>query len=285
MENRNNSLPEQEKTGLDKAKELFEYEMTEVLLNFKQEAASMKGTPSAEYLGMEVPAAGVEYQSPELEVEGIDYRETDAAVSIDSSALRTDLPPVAVAVPEAAAVELSTDVKIEVDESAFTAAEVPSMAEITVPAAQEPVLTGVDVPDVSLDADFAIPPAAEIAPSVSAEVPSVTAEYDLGAAPAVSAQTEIAEVKAVDLPPLSADLTPEIDVAVAEVKKPHIPEQTTLEAAVLPPIEIPDASAVSFTLDAPEAAAVPPEMPEIPAQPDFSADCAEITDLLRRELA
>ncbi|MBR1481560.1 MAG: hypothetical protein IJ598_01185 [Ruminococcus sp.] len=283
MENQANSAAP-EKTGIEKAKELFEYEMTEVLLNFRQEAASMKGTPSAEYLGMEVPSAGVAYAPAELTVEGIGYQQPDTAVALDTAAIQTDLPPVCVAVPETAAVELSTEATVEIDDSAFVAAAVPAVAPVTLPAAQPPAVA-VAVPEVRADADFTVPPAkAPTAVPVSVP-PAVQAQYDFGAAPAVSATVGVAAAEAVVLPPLPKAAQPTLAVAVEEIQAPAVPTPAPVRPAELPPMHIPEASAVSLTLDAPPTTFAQPTLPDIPEKPDTAAECAAITDLLRKELA
>ena len=91
MENQNTKafeavaeLPTEEQSSLERAKALFEYEMTEVLLNFRQEAATMKGRDSSEYLSMEVPSAGVEYAAPAVALEGIGYEDKDTRVTLDA---------------------------------------------------------------------------------------------------------------------------------------------------------------------------------------------------------
>ena len=100
MDNNKDIMPEQnaaeqpaekqEMTSLDRAKELFEYEMTEVLLNFKSEVSTMRGKAEPDYINREVPKAGVAYEAPDIAVEGIDYTESNTDIALDTDAVRAD---------------------------------------------------------------------------------------------------------------------------------------------------------------------------------------------------
>ena len=69
-QNTDQAAEKQELTSIERAKALFEYEMTEVLLNFKNEVRAVKDSPAAEYINMEVPKSGVAYDAPDIAVEG-----------------------------------------------------------------------------------------------------------------------------------------------------------------------------------------------------------------------
>ena len=60
---------EQEMSSLDKAKELFEYEMTDVLLNFRNEVSQLRNDPNAEFLRREYKTPEFDFTAPELTVQ------------------------------------------------------------------------------------------------------------------------------------------------------------------------------------------------------------------------
>ena len=89
MENKEQQLPvdQNEKDPVssenDRIRELFEYEMTEVLLGFKREAVRFKRKDVSEYLDMELPPAGVDYTSTDIALEVCDYSEAEAITQTD----------------------------------------------------------------------------------------------------------------------------------------------------------------------------------------------------------
>ena len=133
MDNNKDIMPEQnaaeqpaekqEMTSIERAKELFEYEMTEVLLNFRSEVSTMRGKAEPGYVNREVPKAGVAYEAPDIAVAGIDYTEENTDIALDTDAVRADF---AVsfdgAVPEIPVFTQQTAVTTEAP--AFTAEEI-----------------------------------------------------------------------------------------------------------------------------------------------------------------
>ena len=56
---------------VDRLKELFEYEMTGVLLHFKQEQEIAENDLLREYMEMEIPSGAVKFQSPESKADSV----------------------------------------------------------------------------------------------------------------------------------------------------------------------------------------------------------------------
>ena len=133
MENNEQQLPVQQNEDLlefsdaEKIKELFEYEMTEVLLGFKKEAVRFKRKDVSEYLDMDLPQTGIEYASPEIELNGIEYSETEKIAPFSVSVKETpssegNVPEI----PKVPDVRLDVSVShISADDLVYTGANVP----------------------------------------------------------------------------------------------------------------------------------------------------------------
>ena len=284
MDNNKDIMPEQnaaeqpaekqEMTSIERAKELFEYEMTEVLLNFRSEVSTMRGKAASGYVNREVPKAGVAYEAPDIAVAGIDYTEENTDIALDTDAVRADF---AVsfdgAVPEIPVFTQQTAVTTEAP--AFTA-EVPDVPQVSISemqAAEVQTVTA-EVPDIPVfraDALFAAPKAQTAAVSVAVPEAQIGASFALpsaeqGEAPVMNTDAafpaiDVPQTESVSLPSGAVTApTVEIDVAVPETALPTLS------------IGIPENR---------ETAPVP--YPEIPETPDFSAYYAEITEAIKQE--
>ena len=85
--------------SVEKTKELFEYEMTEVLRRFRREAETLLKGFENDYANTDIPAASFDYQSPEtafgITAEPVAVRE----FSLEMPGLKTDIPKVKIATP------------------------------------------------------------------------------------------------------------------------------------------------------------------------------------------
>lgn len=71
---------------MEKTKLLFEYEMTSVLLNFRNEVKNLKGKDVSEYLDMEVPKASVDFTAPDIQLESVGFTQIPGRISFDTTA-------------------------------------------------------------------------------------------------------------------------------------------------------------------------------------------------------
>ncbi len=245
MDNNKDIMPEQnaaeqpaekqEMTSIERAKELFEYEMTEVLLNFRSEVSTMRGKAAPGYVNREVPKAGVAYEAPDIAVAGIDYTEENTDIALDTDAVRADF---AVsfdgAVPEIPVFTQQTAVTTEAP--AFTA-EVPDVPQVSIPemqAAEVQTVTA-EVPDIPVfraDALFAAPKAQTAAVSVAVPEAQIGASFALP-----SAEQGEAPVMNTDVPPVDAARFAVGAVSTAEV---------TVENIEVPVVAIAEPAAVSL---------------------------------------
>lgn len=316
MENQNTKAfeavaeqPTEEQSSLERAKALFEYEMTEVLLNFRQEAATMKGRDSSEYLSMEVPPAGVEYAAPAVALEGIGYEDKDTRVTLDAETLRAEAPSdvsvtapaipdvdltavsvgapafVSVPAPEIPAVELSTAFHAETEDLSVSV-PVPEVRSVTFEKPPAPTLAGVDaVPEARLDAEVFLL-SLESRLTFTAEIPTLEKQavvFEPGGAELKSAPITVPDAPPAELQPIPSSPELRMAVTVEDADVPQIPEMNKAEL-VWQPVSVPDAVPVSFETMPAEAQIPGVCLPPIPEKPDFSAEYAEITELLRAEL-
>ncbi len=159
MENEEQKLPVKQNESthgskdIDRIKELFEYEMTEVLLGFKREAVRFKRKDVSQYLDMELPPAGVDYVSSETELDSVDYNEAKPIEPIDLSITapeitKTDMPDI----PKLS--EISTDIKATVPYVSVAVMDVPQNAAVSCSEQVTvlPVTTDIPhVPDAAVD--------------------------------------------------------------------------------------------------------------------------------------
>lgn len=323
MDNNKDIMPEQnaaeqpaekqEMTSIERAKELFEYEMTEVLLNFRSEVSTMRGKAASGYVNREVPKAGVAYEAPDIAVAGIDYTEENTDIALDTDAVRADF---AVsfdgAVPKIPVFTQQTAVTTEAP--AFTA-EVPDIpvfradALFAAPKAQTAAVS-VAVPEAQIGASFALPPAEQgEAPVMNTDVPPVDAtRFAVGAVSTAEVTVENIEVPVVAIAEPAAVSLEQPALSIAEVSAPAVPAISVQTDAAFPAIDVPQTESVSLPSGAvtaptveidvavPETAlptlsigipenreTAPVPYPEIPETPDFSAYYAEITEAIKQE--
>lgn len=304
-----NNGAQQEISGIDRARELFEYEMTEVLLNFKNEVKSMKGSAESEYLSMEVPKAGVECNIPEIAVEGIDYGEADTAVAIDSSSLRVDTNVVFDGdIPSAAIAFEQNSSEASVDAAAFEAAsfDVPVVKLAENAPEVTKLSVSVDAPTVP-EVNSALFTAPQSETAVSVELPEEKAAVDF-IAPQIqtSADVKVPGTEQVALPAIQAVEQESVRITAVEAQKPELPglpelneELPSVSVPVISDVKLaPDLSAPKAALDIdvpdanasfdgiivlPEQTAAEIEYPGIPAPQDFSAYYAQITEAIKSE--
>ena len=323
MDNNKDIMPEQnaaeqpaekqEMTSIERAKELFEYEMTEVLLNFRSEVSTMRGKAEPGYVNREVPTAGVAYEAPDIAVAGIDYTEENTDIALDTDAVRADF---AVsfdgAVPEIPVFTQQTAVTTEAP--AFTA-EVPDIpvfradALFAAPKAQTAAVS-VAVPEAQIGASFALPSAEQgEAPVMNTDVPPVdAARFAVGAVSTAEVTVENIEVPVVAIAEPAAVSLEQPALSIAEVSAPAVPAISVQTDAAFPAIDVPQTESVSLVYDEKKAPTVeidvavpetalptlsigipenretaPVPYPEIPETPDFSAYYAEITEAIKQE--
>ena len=323
MDNNKDIMPEQnaaeqpaekqEMTSIERAKELFEYEMTEVLLNFKSEVSTMRGKAEPGYVNREVPKAGVAYEAPDIAVAGIDYTEENTDIALDTDAVRADF---AVsfdgAVPEIPVFTQQTAVTTEAP--AFTA-EVPDIpvfradALFAAPKAQTAAVS-VAVPEAQIGASFALPSAEQgEAPVMNTDVPPVdAARFAVGAVSTAEVTVENIEIPVVAIAEPAAVSLEQPALSIAEVSAPAVPAISVQTDAAFPAIDVPQTESVSLVYDEKKAPTVeidvavpetalptlsigipenretaPVPYPEIPETPDFSAYYAEITEAIKQE--
>ena len=275
-QNTDQSAEKQELTSIERAKALFEYEMTEVLLNFKNEVRAVKDSPAAEYINMEVPKSGVAYDAPDIAVEGIGYTETAADVALDADALQIETSAAfGGEVPEVPEITLDSGFEAKLDEAAFAPAvvsvrevkladsiaadlttvapEVPEVPELDTEAlfavpAEEFDLPSVAVPDARTEPTvFDIPPAEMLTvPAIHADAPAVdTASLTAGEAAPVAVEVSVELPGAVSVPEIDAPELRPVEVEVSEIAAPAVPDLTIREAE-LPAVELPAVPAVSL---------------------------------------
>lgn len=323
MDNNKDIMPEQnaaeqpaekqEMTSIERAKELFEYEMTEVLLNFRSEVSTMRGKAASGYVNREVPKAGVAYEAPDIAVAGIDYTEENTDIALDTDAVRADF---AVsfdgAVPKIPVFTQQTAVTTEAP--AFSA-EVPDIpvfradALFAAPKAQTAAVS-VAVPEAKIGASFALPSAEQgEAPVMNTDVPPVdAARFAVGAVSSAEVSVENIEVPVVAIAEPAAVSLEQPALSIAEVSAPAVPAISVQTDAAFPAIDVPQTESVSLVYDEKKAPTVeidvavpetalptlsigipenretaPVPYSEIPETPDFSAYYAEITEAIKQE--
>ena len=297
MENNKETL-----TDIDRAKELFEYEMTAVLLNLKGEFENVGKDIENEYLEMEVPEPKLEYASPELEAEGVRL-ECELPGSVELSGIE----PVSVSLEgfEAAGAPVPGEVALTSIEAVDISAAREAIAGIA------PSEVGkVSMPSVPASVTVNVAGALPSAGFVQAKTPSVPklpeAEKVQGVSvdmPVGEVRAEAFEIPAVDRPeavitgleeiPVEAEQSfelPPVQVEsitvgygpaeTGEFTAPELsaPEVERIEVGAVPPEEI----SFKFPEIHLQKAALP-EYPEMPEKPDFSADIEEILAAVRAE--
>ena len=150
MENNKETL-----TDIDKAKELFEYEMTEILLNLHGKFDNVGKDITSEYLNMEIEEPKLEYAAPEITLTGISYEQQSSGklekVDLKADAVKIELPelpsaePVAVKAIDKADVDMQA-VKAELSGTAADASKFSAKGLIAgLEKASQPRVISVDV--------------------------------------------------------------------------------------------------------------------------------------------
>ena len=294
MDNNKDIMPEQnaaeqpaekqEMTSIERAKELFEYEMTEVLLNFRSEVSTMRGKAASGYVNREVPKAGVAYEAPDIAVAGIEYTEENTDIALDTDAVRADF---AVsfdgAVPEIPVFTQQTAVTTEAP--AFTA-EVPDVPQVSIPEMQaaevqtvtaevpdipvfradalfaapkaQTAAVSVAVPEAQIGASFALPPAEQgEAPVMNTDVPPVDAtRFAVGAVSSAEVSVENIEIPVVAIAEPAAVSLEQTALSIAEVSAPAVPAISVQTDAAFPAIDVPQTESVSLVYDEKKAPTV-----------------------------
>lgn len=268
-------------TDMKEAKELFEYEMTAVLLNVKGSFGEMNKEAGSEYLDMEVPKTEIDYKAPDIELSGIGYTASDEIKTEAFSAepFRVQSPDITLGTADTTVHQFDAgSFRPAIDKGAFAAAAV----------------SGTD--SISFGTDFE-------KPDLSAAKTAAAEKAALGTG--VSAQALISGAESA-----KTAVKPEVSIGAAETAVPEIsafgklPEQKVTGKVG---VTLPDSSvSAAYTLPAAEKpevkAAVPklgigfempvfqksgttaPKFPEIPEKPDHSAYISEILDSIRQEL-
>ncbi len=269
MEENNTGL-----TNMEEAKELFEYEMTAVLLNVRASYGKREKPPRPEYLDMEVPKTEVDFSKPDIELNGLEQSVPEASVSEGQFDL---------AKPAAES--------ITVDKEAFGAVEKAEVrTEVSIAAA-----------DIS--------GAAGAAKAAAENLRVVSAERLIAGAESAKAEVRSEGLPEVDIPKVSAPagIPPQqvkstVSVSIPEVSPDSFPKELSAETPTvsfdetaaagigkkiseygvrkieLGPVKIgvPDGT-VKF--DAPQLSASAPDVPgypEIPPMPDHAAALNDI---------
>ncbi|MBR6102527.1 MAG: hypothetical protein IKP95_08875 [Ruminococcus sp.] len=269
-------------TEMDKARELFEYEMTSILATLHGTFDNVGKDITSEYLEMEIEQPNLEYTSPEIALTGIGYEQPEAKNSIGeakleagsvSFTLSSELPsadkvsiggigsPVADYSSVRAAITAETASHIE---QSFAA----KLADVfAAPAEQKKIDLGVKVAEVKAPVGFEIPKTAE-KPSVGISVPAadITAGFELSK---------------VDKPTASISPLPSFSEASAlkcvfELIAPEITGfGVDSELVKEKSFAVPELPSYTFTV---------PERYDVPEKPDFSAFYDDVLDALRAEI-
>ena len=278
MENKNENL-----TDIEKAKELFEYEMTEILLNFREEMAKPKANPDAAYLDAEVPAAQLEYAAPEIALKGIGYDVPEQNAALGTVSLQAE--PVKQIAVSAAALNAPENVKIpaaaKLDSAAIRSAVVQKeiavpgripadMAAIGQPLKADAVQVMLSVPaDASETVRIAPLPADAKAEQIAAAVPDTAVDFDvLKAVPA--------ELPAAKLPDSVKFGNVNFDGTQFAIPKA---DNVTVTVAYEP------VNDGGFRMpEIPQHKVTAPQYPDVPEKPDISGAVTDILAAVRAEI-
>ena len=182
MENNKETL-----TDIDKAKELFEYEMTEILLNLHGKFDNVGKDITSEYLNMEIEEPKLEYDAPEITLTGISYEQQSSGklekVDLKADAVKIELPelpsaePVAVKAIDKADVDMQA-VKAALSGTAADASKFSAKGLIAgIEKASQPRVISVDVNVSEAEAPILseLPKAAPV-PEINIEMPEVAVD-------------------------------------------------------------------------------------------------------------
>ena len=298
--------------NMERAKALFEYEMTSVMLAVVEDTDGANRRAIRSSVEMEIGEPKVGYEVPEIEPQTADFdapevRALQAGFELPEQSVSIEgLPETAktrafeapTLSGEISAAEVAASLPDTAGLEGFSAAGLTAEAEL--PKAKiEVTATPVGI------APIGELPAAEIE-SPELELPETGGGFgfDLGEAPTVSAEIDAPEAEI----GFSFEL-PQAEISVGEVevaKAPKLPDLKLPEAkveAVAAEVQVPQVAASAFELPQSERVTVSvdyepaepvsfetampvisraaPEYPEIPEAPDISADISEILELVK----
>ena len=279
MENKNENL-----TDIEKAKELFAYEMTEILLNFREEMAKPKANPDAAYLDAEVPAAQLEYAAPEIALKGIGYHMPEQTAPFEAAVLRAEaVKPVRLTAGSAVVPELLPVPEISAQDPAAIRAAV-TQTELTVPGADSAgkliaaAAFRQGAPQIAVSLPAEIPEAPQIAAlPAEAAVPQIAVTVPDTAVNCAVFAAKQAEIPAAKLPD-SADYP----VPVIDGSRFSLPQAEDVSVSVA--YELPQTAGFRMP-EIPQHTVTAPQYPEVPEKPDISGAVTDILAAVRAEIS
>ncbi|MBR1764671.1 MAG: hypothetical protein IJ746_04690 [Ruminococcus sp.] len=245
MENERDELYE---ANIEKAKALFEYEMTSVLLAVVEENKAGKERVR-KYMEMEVAEPKLEYTAPELEPQEVSFEAPseqivppafeEPEISVKVEGLSEIAETHGFAAPELAAdtalrESAAASLPTVADVGSFSAEALQNAAAADIPPAElslSPLPEDMGPMEVSLEADIHIE-----APSL--DIPETAESFDLGIAESAAVTADI------PLPPTDAKAglafrLPEAEVTPAEIEVAAAPELPTLTLPEAPKVTAP----------------------------------------------
>ncbi len=158
MDNKEQELSLQQQEELlkysdpERVKELFEYEMTQVLLGFKEEKVRFSRRDVSEYIDMELPDADVQYSTPDIELKGIEYENAEELKPLENGIPEVKITDTVIPGAQAAKISINTDMPDNIELAApivnaadlksrsvtFTAAEVELVSSFGISTPQAP---------------------------------------------------------------------------------------------------------------------------------------------------
>lgn len=240
----------------ERAKELFEYEMSEVLLNFNQEVGRIKRKDVSEYLDMEVPKADIKFEVHQKKLKGIDFSDKNTDISHDEpKETKVEITPISVEVPETPDISIEgkkDDIEIKALSGAVFAelglsedGSLSAGVDFAPPSFTSPTVSGKD--------SFAVPEKFSLEPEISAQTVDVSpiavpdtkigkSVFKTPAAYILDTDTKSVDVPAIDTGVFSIDSVkaPEVSMSVSEVKEYNVPTIPNLKSVEKPELSIPD---------------------------------------------
>lgn len=267
MENKKEVL-----TDMEEAKELFEYEMTAVLLNFKNEVDEIGKDVNTEYIEMEIDKPELEYKAPEIELSGIAYEQAEIKNSLNEVSLSAGEIGIElssdVSSPE---VSVKTDVgKPEVDKEAFKASAVSVPAALEIPKVGDvqkqyvtDIAVAVELPKISVPVGLDDVRSAVEAPSVSVPDTDISQQaFELPQAEKPQADIKGTEVSAISREMFGISPAEKVELSITPISV----TETDIKVPELPKNDI-----------------SMPKYPEVPEKPDFSAYYEDILTAVGKE--
>ena len=280
---------EQELIDIEEKKEQFEYEMTQVLLMFKNEAEALKAKDVSEYLEMEVGKAEVSFEAPEIEVKGVKAAKIAEVKEIAPSENVFEVSVSGIEVPEVKKAEQVIFVEFVASVNTYVP-KVPVFSGISGVKADAPekAVNIAEVPDVNVKVpeniayEVSIPETAKYEENIPSYTSKAIEAFEVGKVSAAVPEIEKFTV--------SDDLkvTGTVSVSISE----NMPETAiNSDSFVLGEVKaekfsvsVTDTAMPAITvLPVPQKAEIP-KYPEIPPKPDFSSYYNDIIEALKGEL-